>query len=107
MEVAIIGNVITWQKRLSQYLYFFSFSLIPAWSLAFLQVEGVLVRGAQTLESYVCLKICHEFLFLLNFCYFAKFCSYITLCALCTKTKAACKPFDADKACTKAKMEVV
>jgi len=28
-------------------------------------------------------------------------------CASCTKAKAACKPFDADKTCTKARAKVV
>jgi len=32
--------------------------------------------------------------------------SYATSCAPCTKAKAACKPFDTDKACTKAKVEI-
>jgi len=35
----------------------------------------------------------------------ANFCSHTILCTPCTKAKAACKLFDADRACTKAKAE--
>jgi len=31
----------------------------------------------------------------------------VTSCAPCAKAKAACKPFDADKACAKARVEVI
>ena len=34
------------------------------------------------------------------------FCSHATFCAPCTKAKAACKPFDVDKAQAKAKAEM-
>ena len=34
-------------------------------------------------------------------------CSHATSCTLCTKTKAACKPFDTEKAQAKAKAETV
>jgi len=33
------------------------------------------------------------------------FCSHVTSCAPCAKAKAACKPFDADRARAKAKAE--
>jgi len=36
----------------------------------------------------------------------ANFCSHTTSCAPSTKAKTACKPFDADRACAKAKAEV-
>ena len=37
----------------------------------------------------------------LKFCSFTKFFSHAKSCALCAKAKAACKPFDADRARTK------
>ena len=40
-----------------------------------------------------------------KFCSFAKFYSHTMSCAPCTKAKAACKPFDADRARRKAKEE--
>ena len=43
----------------------------------------------------------------LKFCSFAKFFSHVKSCALCAKTKAACKPFDADRARTKARAETI
>jgi len=43
----------------------------------------------------------------LEFCSFAKFYSHATSCAPCAKTKAACKPFDADRARAKARVEAV
>jgi len=44
-----------------------------------------------------------------KFCSFAKFYSHTTSCAPCTKAKAkaACKPFDADRAQAKARVEAV
>ena len=46
-------------------------------------------------------------LHLIFFCSFAKFYSHATLCAPCTKAKAAYRPFDADKAYAKARVEVI
>ena len=40
-----------------------------------------------------------------KFCSFAKLYSHATSCAPCAKAKAACKPFDADRARAKAKAE--
>ena len=37
----------------------------------------------------------------LKFCSFTKFFSHAKSCTLCAKAKAACKPFDADRARTK------
>ena len=45
--------------------------------------------------------------YLIFFCSFAEFHSHATSCAPCAKAKAACKPFDADKACAKARVEVI
>jgi len=42
---------------------------------------------------------------LFKFCSFAKLYSHATSCAPCAKAKAACKPFDADRARAKAKAE--
>jgi len=42
----------------------------------------------------------------LNRSFFANFCSHATSCTPCTKAKAACKSFDVNKACTKAKAEM-
>jgi len=42
-----------------------------------------------------------------NFCYFTKFYSHMTSCAPCIKAKAACKPFDTDKAHAKTRAKVV
>jgi len=70
-------------------------------------VEEVHVRGVQTSESCVSLKLCHEFFILIFFCSFAKFYNYATSCAPCTRTKAACKPFDTDRAYIKARAEAV
>jgi len=44
---------------------------------------------------------------LFKFCSFAKLYSHATSCAPCTKAKATCKPFDADRARAKAKAETV
>jgi len=44
---------------------------------------------------------------LFKFCFFVKFYSYAMSCAPCTKAKAACKPFDADRAWAKARVEAV
>jgi len=41
------------------------------------------------------------------FCSFAKFYSHTTSCTPCAKAKAACKPFDTDKAHIKARAEAV
>ena len=43
----------------------------------------------------------------LKFCSFAKFFSHAKSCALCAKAKAACKPFDADRAWAKARAEMI
>jgi len=45
--------------------------------------------------------------FLLKFCSFAKFFSHAKSCAPCVKAKAACKPFDADRAWAKARAETI
>jgi len=42
-----------------------------------------------------------------KFCSFAKFFSHATSCTPCTKAKAACKPFDADKARAKARAKMI
>jgi len=42
-----------------------------------------------------------------EFCFFSKFYSHATSCALCAKAKAACKPFDADRAQAKARAETI
>ena len=44
---------------------------------------------------------------LFKFCSFAKFYSHTTSCAPCAKAKAACKPFDADRARAKVRVEAV
>ena len=46
-------------------------------------------------------------LHLIFFCSFAKFYSHATSCAPCTKAKAACRSFDANKAHAKARVEAV
>jgi len=43
----------------------------------------------------------------LKFCSFAKFFSHAKSCAPCAKAKAACKPFDADRAWAKARAETI
>jgi len=43
----------------------------------------------------------------LKFCSFAKFFSHAKSCAPCSKAKAACKPFDADRARAKARAETI
>jgi len=43
----------------------------------------------------------------LKFCSFAKFFSHATSCAPCAKAKAACKPFDVDRARAKARAETI
>ena len=43
----------------------------------------------------------------LKFCSFAKFFSHVKSCALCAKAKAACKPFDTDRARAKARAETI
>jgi len=42
-----------------------------------------------------------------KFCSFTKFFSHATSCAPCAKAKAACKPFNTDKAWAKARAEAV
>ena len=42
-----------------------------------------------------------------KFCSFTKFFSHAMSCAPCAKAKAACKPFDTDKAWAKARAEAV
>jgi len=42
-----------------------------------------------------------------EFCFFSKFHSHTTSCAPCTKAKAACKPFDTDRARAKARAETI
>jgi len=64
------------------------------------------VRGVQTSEYFVFLKICHKYLFEFFFSLLI-ICSHTTLCAPCTKAKAICKSFDANKAQAKAKAEMV
>ena len=71
-----------------------------------LLVEAIHVRGAQILGFYVSHKIYCEF-FVKLFYHFVNSYSHATLCASCAKAKAACKPFDTDKACAKARVEVV
>ena len=44
---------------------------------------------------------------LLKFCSFTKFFSHAKSCAPCSKAKAACKPFDADRARAKARAETI
>ena len=44
---------------------------------------------------------------LFKFCSFAKFFSHAKSCAPCAKAKAACKPFDADRAWAKARAETI
>ena len=66
------------------------------------------MRGARTLEYFVFLKICCKYFFeLFFFLLSANSCSHVTSCALCAKAKAACKPFDMDKAQAKARMETI
>ena len=43
----------------------------------------------------------------LEFCSFAKFFSHAKSCAPCAKAKAACKPFDADRAWAKTRVETI
>jgi len=43
----------------------------------------------------------------LKFCFFTKFFSHAKSCAPCSKAKAACKPFDADRAQAKARAETI
>jgi len=43
----------------------------------------------------------------LKFCSFAKFFSHAKSCAPCSKAKAACKPFDVDRARAKARAETI
>ena len=42
-----------------------------------------------------------------KFCSFTKFFSHVKSCAPCAKAKAACKPFDADRAQAKARAETI
>jgi len=44
---------------------------------------------------------------LFKFCSFAKFFSHAKSCAPCAKAKAACKPFDTDRARAKARAEMI
>jgi len=44
---------------------------------------------------------------LIFFCSFAKFYSHATSYAPCTKAKAVCRPFDADKTCVKTRAEAI
>ena len=44
---------------------------------------------------------------LIFFCSFAKFYSHAISCASCTKAKAVCRPFDADKTCVKTRAEAI
>ena len=68
-------------------------------------VGEVCVRGAQTSESCVFFKPCHKY-YLNCFPFLSiSFCSHATSYAPCTKAKAACKPFDVDRAWAKAKVE--
>ena len=64
------------------------------------------MRGIQTLGYFVFLKICRKYLFEF-FLSLLIICSYATSCTSCTKAKAACKPFNTDKAQAKAKAEMV
>ena len=43
----------------------------------------------------------------LKFCFFTKFFSHAKSCAPCSKAKAACKPFDADRARAKTRAETI
>ena len=61
------------------------------------------VRGLQNLMHTS--KFAISLLF--KFCSFAKFYSHTTSCAPCAKAKATCKPFDADRARAKARVEAV
>jgi len=70
-----------------------------------LLVGEIRVRGARISEFYVFLKLCHKYLFELLPFSLISFRSHATSCAPCAKAKAACKPFDADKARAKARAE--
>jgi len=65
------------------------------------------VRGAQTSESCAFLKCCREFFILTPFVHLLIFYSHATSCAPCARAKAACKPFDVNRACAKARAETV
>ena len=65
------------------------------------------MRDARILEFYVFLKRCHEY-FILNFLVLLVILySHATSCAPCARAKAACKPFDAERARAKARAETV
>jgi len=72
---------------------------------------GVLVMGGgspcERCADFGILYIPQNFAISLSFkfCSFAKFFSHTTSCAPCAKAKAACKPFDMDRARRKAKEE--
>jgi len=61
------------------------------------------VRGAWTSESCAFLKCCREFFILTLFVHLLIFYSHATSCAPCTRAKAACRPFDTDRAHVKAR----
>ena len=65
------------------------------------------MRGARISEFYVFLKLCRKYLFELLPFSLISFRSHATSCALCAKAKAACKPFDADRAWAKARAETI
>jgi len=71
-----------------------------------LLVGEIHVRGARISEFYVFLKLCRKYLFELLPFSLISFHSHATSCAPCAKAKAACKPFDADKARAKARVEM-
>jgi len=62
------------------------------------------VRGLQNPVHFSNFAVSFHSIF---FCLFAEFYSHMTSCAPCAKAKAACKPFDTDKACTKARVETI
>ena len=71
-----------------------------------LLVGEVCVRGAQTSESCVFPKPCRKYHLNCSLFLLIPFCSHATFCTPCAKAKAACKPFDADRARAKAKTEM-
>jgi len=65
------------------------------------------VRGVRTSESCAFLKRCCEFFILISFVHLLILYSHATSCTPCARAKAACKPFDADRARAKARAEMV
>ena len=70
-------------------------------------MEEICARGVRTSESYVFLKRYREY-FTLNFLVILIILySHATSYAPCARAKAACKPFDAEKAHAKARAETI